>query len=486
MASTGGAAAVSGGGPPPPRSPPRRPSAPRPSVASTADPLLASTLAAEAALLALYPAGTPHTRRAIPIDGGGGGVGASGVSPPTTLHVISVGPLTAPPLLLLHGWGAGAAVFAPALPRLAAHFRVHAVDWLGCGASSRPPHPPAVVVAPPGGVAVPPVAGAAGDGVGDDGPNTGGPGVSWFLSALDGMLPALEAAEGGWSQWGGRFHVVGHSLGGYLAGMYALRAWPGGQARSSASSRVVSLTLVSPVGLPPAPPRIHPPADAPLTKRLLFGVVFWLWAGGWTPQGVLRLLPVGVGHRLVAHMVGGRVRGGGQVSAAPDVGAVATGDGGGGGGGGGGDDGRSSAGQAGVAALVDYIYHMSVREGSGEAALTSVLGVGAWAQVPLGRLFIRRCMAIGACSDRPPVGVDLTRMVGPTAGTSMWERRGVTFVYGARDWMDRSGGEAVVKATHQGRVVVVPDAGHHVYWDNVSGFVDAVLAGTGMVDGVGG
>lgn len=58
----------------------------------------------------------------------------------------------------------------------------------------------------------------------------------------------------------------------------------------------------------------------------------------------------------------------------------------------------------------------------------------------------------------------------------------MTFVYGARDWMDRSGGEAVVKATRRGEVVVVPDAGHHVYWDNVGGFVEAVLAGTGLAE----
>lgn len=127
---------------------------------------------------------------------------------------------------------------------------------------------------------------------------------------------------------------------------------------------------------------------------------------------------------------------------------------------------------------------MSVREGSGEAALTSVLGVGAWAQVPLGRLLIRRCVALGAVPGPPSVGFEPPPPVDPVDAISMWERRGVTFVYGARDWMDCSGGQAVVRATRQGRVVVVPDAGHHVYWDNVGGFVDAVLAGTGKVNGV--
>ncbi|OSX78145.1 hypothetical protein BU14_0120s0029 [Porphyra umbilicalis] len=46
--------------------------------------------------------------------------------------------------------------------------------------------------------------------------------------------------------------------------------------------------------------------------------------------------------------------------------------------------------------------------------------------------------------------------------------------------MDRTAGEAVVKSTRRGSVVIVEDAGHHLYWDNVGGFVQAVLQGTGL------
>lgn len=51
-----------------------------------------------------------------------------------SLHVESVG--VGPPLVLLHGWGLHAGVFAPLLPSLAARHRVHAIDLPGHGHSA--------------------------------------------------------------------------------------------------------------------------------------------------------------------------------------------------------------------------------------------------------------------------------------------------------------------------------------------------------------
>src|SRR4051794_11418514 len=50
------------------------------------------------------------------------------------LHVTSAG--AGPPLVLLHGWAMNSAFWEPLLPRLAARFRVHAVDLPGHGASA--------------------------------------------------------------------------------------------------------------------------------------------------------------------------------------------------------------------------------------------------------------------------------------------------------------------------------------------------------------
>ena len=47
------------------------------------------------------------------------------------LHVETVG--AGPPLVLLHGWGMHSGLWGPVLPRLAARFRVHAVDLPGHG-----------------------------------------------------------------------------------------------------------------------------------------------------------------------------------------------------------------------------------------------------------------------------------------------------------------------------------------------------------------
>ena len=45
---------------------------------------------------------------------------------------------TIPPLVLMPGYGMGAACWYRTFPFFAEHFHVYAGDWLGCGMSSRP------------------------------------------------------------------------------------------------------------------------------------------------------------------------------------------------------------------------------------------------------------------------------------------------------------------------------------------------------------
>ncbi|GIE75174.1 hypothetical protein Aph02nite_11240 [Actinoplanes philippinensis] len=51
------------------------------------------------------------------------------------IHVVRDGPSSAPPLLLIHGSGAGCAVWGPLIPALAAQRHVIRVDLPGCGKS---------------------------------------------------------------------------------------------------------------------------------------------------------------------------------------------------------------------------------------------------------------------------------------------------------------------------------------------------------------
>ena len=156
----------------------------------------------------------------------------------------------APPLILMAGYAAGTAFYLPVLDALARTHHVFAVDWLGTGASSRPPFPRAAALS---------IAECE----------------SFFGDALDAWVDGVGVRA--------PLTLVGHSLGGYLVSAYAL-AHP---------ARVGHLVLLSPAGL------THPP-------RGLFGggsgapphwgvrAVVRAWDAGVTPQGIVRSLgPLG-------------------------------------------------------------------------------------------------------------------------------------------------------------------------------------------------
>ena len=88
---------------------------------------------------------------------------------------------------------------------------------------------------------------------------------SFFIESLRAWFDALELE---------RAVVVAHSLGGFLAALFAAQC----------AARVERLLLASPVGVPLAP---TPVGRTSVGGRLLGA----LWDGGATPQALLRAMP---------------------------------------------------------------------------------------------------------------------------------------------------------------------------------------------------
>jgi pimeloyl-ACP methyl ester carboxylesterase len=256
---------------------------------------------AEQELVAILAPDTPYTKRLVYLPSSG-----------HHINTLSAGPVDAPHLVVLHGWGAGAALFGANLPGLAAGHRVHLVDWLGFGASSHPHY--------------------STDWSAERS-------ESFFVDALEQWVEAMRGLEDPSFASPG-LHIVGHSLGAFLAVSYALRH----------PSHVRNLILASPVGVPHAPLRKLPPPTAPLMKRLLFSAVFFLWERHWTPQIVLRALPAALGSALARWAVVRRFPTSNPATA--DV-------------------------------MSKYFYQICVAPPSGERSLSTVLESGAYARRPL-------------------------------------------------------------------------------------------------------
>eukprot|EP00656_Telonema_subtile_P018991 TRINITY_DN20318_c0_g1_i1.p1 TRINITY_DN20318_c0_g1~~TRINITY_DN20318_c0_g1_i1.p1 ORF type:complete len:481 (+),score=122.31 TRINITY_DN20318_c0_g1_i1:95-1537(+) len=147
------------------------------------------------------------------------------------------------PIVLVHGFGGGAALWMNNLGALAAHQRVLALDWLGCGGSDRPHFP-----------------------------NFADP-----SSSEDFFVTGMEQwrAEMGLT----RFVLVGHSLGAILVASYALKH----------PDRVSQLVLAS-----PATPKQFTRIGTSPKEQCFKCVARLVWRCGVTPQAIMRLLgPLG-------------------------------------------------------------------------------------------------------------------------------------------------------------------------------------------------
>ena len=119
------------------------------------------------------------------------------------MHSISAGSSeTGPDVVIMPGYGAGAAFFYRNIEAVSQRARVHIVDWLGTGCSGRPPFSC----------------------------KSRDSAEAWFVDSLDAWREAQGLKK---------MVLVGHSLGGYLCVCYAL-AHP---------DRVQHLVLVNPAGV---------------------------------------------------------------------------------------------------------------------------------------------------------------------------------------------------------------------------------------------
>lgn len=172
------------------------------------------------------------------------------------LHTISGGTLSnldsndTSPLVYIPGYGAGSGFMFRAFEGLAAGWRVHAVDPLGTGLSGRPLFT-----------------------------------AKSTREAEDFFVDSLAR----WKEAQGidKMILVGHSMGGYLSAVYALRH-PG---------HVRHLILVCPAGIGKRPDGWQPPASvrSPWSMRgLLYRSARAFWEWGLTPGSVVRFVgPMG-------------------------------------------------------------------------------------------------------------------------------------------------------------------------------------------------
>ncbi|KAJ5861008.1 uncharacterized protein N7529_008318 [Penicillium soppii] len=386
-------------------------------------------------------------------------------------------------LVMLHGYGAGLGFFYKnfePLSRLKG-WQLHALDMLGMGRSTRPSFK---IKAKGREEAIREA-------------------EAWFVDALEEWRIKRKID---------RFTLLGHSLGGYMAVAYALK-YPGhlnklilaspvgipedpyavtaDVAEPSASTLPNELTqdqreITSSAAIPETAPKTtdgsfitgrQPPAEpAQPPRRNLPKWFAYLWDANISPFSLVRWAGP-LGPRLVSGWTSRRF------SHLPAEEAKA---------------------------LHDYSYSIFSLRGSGEYALAYILAPGAFARSPL----IHRVQGLGRqlihdntsalphpiTAATAPLNTQDTPASTTAPSESQPARREkglpVVFMYGDHDWMDVSGGHAATdrleaekkkvladatpeeRGTDEGssKVVVINNAGHHLYLDGWEEFNNVVLA----------
>jgi len=269
---------------------------------------------------------------------------------------------TGPPLVLLHGFGAGIGFWTGNLAPFSKLHTVYAVDLLGFGRSSRSSFKGSSV---------------------EDAEN-------YFVENLEKWRTAIDIK--------GPFSLLGHSFGGYLSGIYSLQ-YP---------DNVRHLILADPWGIPLRPPNAD--SNAGWKWKLVLGFMTHF-----NPLAAVRIAgPYGPG--LIEKVRGDIAEKFENVVRDTSV-------------------------------VNQYIYHLNAQNPTGENAFSVLTIPFGWATSPL-------CDRLTLLNEHIPV----------------------TFMYGNQTWMNPSAGrELQQQLGRRATFHVIPDAGHHIYIDNVDYFNDLVL-----------
>jgi pimeloyl-ACP methyl ester carboxylesterase len=268
-----------------------------------------------------------------------------------------------PPVVLLHGFAGGCGLWVCNWKELAAKHTVYAVDLPGFARSDRVPF----------------------------GGSTPQEAIDYFMGQLEEWVAQSKIPV--------PFHLVGHSLGGYLSTQFAYRH----------PEMVSKLVLADPWGIPEAPPQ-H--IDAlPLKYRLAHSVML-----NFNPLTALRGLgPLGPEAFRYRR---------------PDV-ALKY---------------RDFFDDDTI--VPDYIFHCNGDTPCGEVAFTYLYHGMVFARLPLETDMLAR----------------------------LDHRIQVTFIYGARTWIDHSAGQRLAKAyAGAATVIYISNAGHNVASDNYAEFTSQLL-----------
>jgi len=354
-----------------------------------------------------------------------------------------------PTVILAHGFGSGLSFFYRNVDDLLNSgkvSRVVCIDWLGMGGSARPPCWQS------------PVRSIFGNNNNNHQSSSSSSAsrlsfcnskfspsraIDFFLDPFDQLLRDTTIFEKDEPLW-----LCGHSLGGYLAGKYAMRIHDNqittsSKHRSAVIPNITKLILASPVGFQPLPSPHERIESSHLNPALR--LVDALWSANFTPQALVRMMGSSRGQRAVKRALHGRIP---HLSSEQQQSTTSSDL----------EEGKDYPSSE-LDLLAQYLYHISVAPASGEYAMNSLLepvaskgsGVGVYAREPLGG----------------------GSMAGSISRQSSSPLESIKVLFGDKDWMQFHEPAARKEMLSidstcgiKSAVHIIPEAGHHLYLDN--------------------